>query len=418
MTSRPLPRSRASRAAALAATAGLALALTACGSSETFTPAGGTSSAPAAGVTLGTDETGGVTIDGGTTDGGTATDGAGGDAVTMPEFPTPRVPDLTSMTGKAATVQKAIVKDVDLPPGVEVTGARCAADGSIVNRSGVTVGGGDDGSQVVSRAGVSQVGANGSGQVSSGDAVYQVDADGSGQVTTKAGVLQVESDGSGQFTFGGTVYQVDADGSGQYSNETEVYQVEANGSGTWTTDDYGVISNEGNGSGQWTGPEGVVIVNGDGTGTLNGLPISVAPMPKFALLGKLPRLNKLKPLGKPCGTLIRISAGVLFDFDKDAVRPEAKQVLTAVAKALGKQTVDIQVNGHTDAKGSDAYNQDLSERRADAVVTFLKDAGLKAPLEAQGFGETQPVAPNTLKGKDNPVGRQLNRRVEIVIPNS
>jgi OOP family OmpA-OmpF porin len=412
-------RSRTTRAAALAAGAGLALALTACGSSQTFSPAGEASSAPAGGVTIGAGGSGGVTIDGATVDpGATVTDGAGGDAVALPEFPAPRVPDLTSMTGKAATVQKAVAKEVQLPPGVEVTGARCAADGSIVNRSGVTVGGGDDGSQVVSRAGVSQVNGNGSGQVSTGDTVYQVNSDGSGQVSTGAGVLQVNSDRSGQFTFGDTVYQVNSDGSGQVTTATEVYQVEADGSGSWTSDDIGVVNNNGDGSGSWIGPKGVLEVTGDGTGTLDGAPVQIAAMPKFALLGKLPRLNKLKPLGKPCGTLIRISAGVLFDFDKDAVRPEAKDVLTAVAKALGKQTVDIQVNGHTDAKGSDAYNQDLSERRATAVVTFLEEAGLKAPLEAQGFGETQPVAPNTLKGKDNPAGRQLNRRVEIVIPNS
>ena len=90
---------------------------------------------------------GGVTVGAGTG----VTDGAGEDAVALPEFPAPRVPDLTSMTGRAATVQKAVAEEVQLPPGVEVTGARCAADGSIVNRSGVTVGSGDDGSQVVSR---------------------------------------------------------------------------------------------------------------------------------------------------------------------------------------------------------------------------------------------------------------------------
>jgi OOP family OmpA-OmpF porin len=264
------------------------------------------------------------------------------------------------------------------------------------------------------------VGADGGGQVSSGGTVYQVEADGSGQVSSPAGVLQVDSDGGGQFTFGDLTYQVDSDQGGQYSTATDTYQVSADGSGTWTSDEFGVVSNNGDGSGQWTGEVGVVEVKGDGTGTLNGIePIKVAPMPKFALLGKLPKLSKLKPLGRPCGTLIRISAGVLFDFDSDTVRPEAKQVLAAVAKALRGKGSRIEVNGHTDAKGSDDYNLDLSQRRAGAVVAVLEADGLSTPMTAEGFGESQPVAPNTTKGgADNPVGRQLNRRVEIVIPNS
>jgi len=177
-----------------------------------------------------------------------------------------------------------------------------------------------------------------------------------------------------------------------------------------------VITNAGDGSGTWVGSEGPVTVAGDGTGTKTGMPIKVAPMAKFALLGKLPKLNKLKPVGKACGTLIRLSAGVLFDFDKDTLRPSAVPLLAAVAKALKGSSKAIQVNGHTDSKGADAYNLDLSERRAATVAKALQGDGLTAPLTIHGFGETQPVAPNTLKGADNPVGRQLNRRVELVIP--
>ena len=433
MNEHALPRS--TRVLAVAVTAGLALSLTACsGSSVTFSP-GASGTGPVvsgAAGSVGTDgasgAAGSVGTDGATGDAGSvgtdeAVKGAPGvhdGTAVLPEFPAPRVPDLSSMTGAAAKVSKTISRSVQLPPGVEVTGARCAADGSVVNRSGATIGAGDDGSQVVSRGGVAQVGAGGGGQVTGGGTTYQVEADGSGQVTTPAGVLQVEADGSGQFTLGGLTFQVDSDGGGQYSTEDETYQVEADGSGMWTSDEYGVVVNHGDGSGSWTGPAGMVQVNGDGTGTLDAVEqIKVAPMPKFAPLGKLPKLNKLRPVGKPCGTLIRLSAGLLFDFDSDQVRPEAKKVLAAVAKAIGGRSVTIQVNGHTDAKGSDTYNLDLSERRAGAVVTVLKADGLTAPLEAQGFGETQPVAPNTLKGgADNPVGRQLNRRVEIVVPSS
>ena len=76
-----------------------------------------------------------------------------------------------------------------------------------------------------------------------------------------------------------------------------------------------------------------------------------------------------------------------------------------------------EVEGHTDAKGDDAYNQRLSDRRADSVRQWLARQRLGSlKFSAKGFGETQPVAPNTKPdGADDPDGRQKNRRVEIVI---
>lgn len=73
---------------------------------------------------------------------------------------------------------------------------------------------------------------------------------------------------------------------------------------------------------------------------------------------------------------------------------------------------------HTDGKGSDAYNQKLSERRADSVRQWLgqKEGLAQVKMTTQGFGAARPVAPNTNKdGSDNPEGRQKNRRVEIVL---
>ncbi len=397
----------------------LPLALAACGAEEKTVSVG---EVAASGATVDGDgvKAGGVTVDenGVTVDGQTtaaASPGAAGGAISLPEFPVPRVPDVGAMTKGSAAVQKKIAAAGDLPVGLEVTGARCNAKGVVVNRTGVAVSDADDGSQVVTGGGTSQVDPNGSGQVVGSDGVWQVDEDGSGQVTMAGATLQVDADGSGQYTDGRMTYQVDADGTGQYTIGDETYQVSKDGSGQWTFGG-GSVQNGGDGTGTWTGPDGAVIVNGDGTGTLNGAPITIAAMPKFALLGKLPKLNKLAPIGKKCGTLIRIDASVLFDFDKATLRPEAGPVLKNVAKALAATTARIQVNGHTDSKGEDAYNQDLSERRAAAVVAALKADGLKAPMTPQGFGETQPVAPNAKGGKDNPGGRQLNRRVELVIP--
>jgi outer membrane protein OmpA-like peptidoglycan-associated protein len=116
---------------------------------------------------------------------------------------------------------------------------------------------------------------------------------------------------------------------------------------------------------------------------------------------------------------IDLSADVLFDFDKADLKPAADADLGKVAEvARANPGTPIQVAGHTDAKGADAYNQRLSERRAEAVKAWLVERGdvESARIETRGYGETRPVAPNeTPGGADDPEGRQRNRRVEITI---
>jgi outer membrane protein OmpA-like peptidoglycan-associated protein len=124
---------------------------------------------------------------------------------------------------------------------------------------------------------------------------------------------------------------------------------------------------------------------------------------------------------KETATEIRIEmpADVLFDFDKAEVRPDAAQVLGQAAQLLRRHSGRrIVIEGHTDAKGNDQYNQQLSERRAQAVKKWLQEReGLKRMVfETRGWGSKRPVAPNTKPdGTDDPEGRQKNRRVEIVI---
>jgi OmpA-OmpF porin, OOP family len=79
--------------------------------------------------------------------------------------------------------------------------------------------------------------------------------------------------------------------------------------------------------------------------------------------------------------------------------------------------VEVEVRGHTDDVGGDEYNQQLSEDRAQAVVDALVTAGASpVQLTAVGFGASDPIAPNrTAAGDDDPEGRQLNRRVEVVL---
>ncbi len=116
--------------------------------------------------------------------------------------------------------------------------------------------------------------------------------------------------------------------------------------------------------------------------------------------------------------IIQLSADVLFDFDKADIKPEAEEQLHKVAliiKQKGKGIVVI--HGHTDAKGSEDYNQALSIRRARAVQLWLVDKGeTRARYKVIGHGETEPVAANSKPdGTDNPEGRAQNRRVEISV---
>jgi outer membrane protein OmpA-like peptidoglycan-associated protein len=110
---------------------------------------------------------------------------------------------------------------------------------------------------------------------------------------------------------------------------------------------------------------------------------------------------------------VDLPADVLFDFDKATIRPDAAQALGKLATVIrGFPSAQVLLEGHTDSMGNDAYNQSLSERRADAVKTWLvgKEALDAARFRTQGFGETKPVASN-----DTEQGRQKNRRVVAVI---
>ena len=137
--------------------------------------------------------------------------------------------------------------------------------------------------------------------------------------------------------------------------------------------------------------------------------------------GKAQDLNAaLKDLGaKTTQTEIRIelSSDVLFDFDKATLLPRAIPQLEKVATVLKSYpNASCSIEGHTDNKGLKDYNQKLSERRADSVKSWLVAHGVSNQMAIRGLGATMPVAPNALpNGRDNPEGRQKNRRVEIVV---
>jgi outer membrane protein OmpA-like peptidoglycan-associated protein len=113
--------------------------------------------------------------------------------------------------------------------------------------------------------------------------------------------------------------------------------------------------------------------------------------------------------------LITLDTDILFAFGSAELSDAAKSALREISKALASAKGEVKVVGHTDSIGSDAANQKLSEARAKAVAQQLTEGlgGSGPKIVASGKGESEPVAPNSKDGEDNPEGRAKNRRVEI-----
>lgn len=109
---------------------------------------------------------------------------------------------------------------------------------------------------------------------------------------------------------------------------------------------------------------------------------------------------------------LNMPSQVTFGVDSAAIQPAFRSTLNQVASTLVKyESSYVDVYGHTDSTGSDSYNQNLSERRANSVADYLSANGVQsARLATRGFGESQPIATNTTEE-----GRSANRRVEIRI---
>ena len=342
--------------------------------------------------------------------------------VEFPTIPQIVVPDIVGI-GPAQRSLEASMQDLINPiAGISVRPANCAADGALVNDAGIT-----------------SVDAQGNFLRNGDEGIFRINPDGSGTANYGGGIITVNADGSGTINGSGgegaddAVIRVEADGSGTYNGKHGIISLDGRGGGTWNGDN-GLITNNGDGSGSWNGPLGIVRIDRDGSGTWNGphglvvnngdgtgqvgtpaKAVAMAPIPRLAPAGKFPPLKKFAPPGAPCGFVVTLEDRVLFDFDRSEIRPDAAKVLDALAAALGKIPVrTLEVRGHTDAKGSEDYNQALSMRRASAVSAALRDRGAGGAT-AKGYGESQPVAPNELGGRDNPAGRQLNRRVEIFV---
>lgn len=338
------------------------------------------------------------------------------------EIPAVPVFSIPSIGVFAQNSDKAIIestKQLSTVPGISVSPAKCDGNGvvsgsTILSGSGAGVTSSDSGSVINSGAGA--------GVITEGPVSIVYGGEGSGTYTnSETGEnITVSSDGSGTYKSKTLSINVSSDGSGTYDNsETGVkINISSTGSGTYEDSKNNIkYNNNGNGGGTYTSSTLNIINNGDGTALVNGQSVKAEKLPPVAKVGKFPKVESLKPV-KSCGTVITLQDGVLFDFGKYDLRPEAKATLAKLATVLNQAKVPAaQINGHTDSIGDDAFNQDLSEKRASAVATQLKADGVTANLQTHGYGKTQPVADNTnADGSDNPAGRQANRRVEIYIP--
>jgi outer membrane protein OmpA-like peptidoglycan-associated protein len=112
------------------------------------------------------------------------------------------------------------------------------------------------------------------------------------------------------------------------------------------------------------------------------------------------------------GIVVTFDSGLLFAYDSDAIQGAARDNLTNLAESLKKYgDTEILIVGHTDATGSDAYNQDLSQRRALSAANYIVSQGVvNTRLRTTGRGELEPIDTN-----ETDAGRAQNRRVEIVI---
>ena len=126
----------------------------------------------------------------------------------------------------------------------------------------------------------------------------------------------------------------------------------------------------------------------------------------------LAQLNSILQTRDSARGLIVNMSDVLFDTGSYTLKPGAREKLAKVSGiVLAHPGLSLQIEGHTDSVGTDDFNQQLSERRADSVRDFLAEQGVSASsITARGFGKTQPVASN-----DTAEGRQRNRRVEIIV---
>lgn len=319
----------------------------------------------------------------------------------------PPLPSFTVPTDLLSDASRAVTEDLDVPPGlyegIAVLDARCSETGDVAAAdAGASVTGTasyDDGTSRITVAG------DGTGVYDTPDLHVAVLADGSGVYDDGQTRVSVAADGSGTYESEDVRYAVQPDGSGSYDDGTTRLWVDAAGGGGY---DDGQLRMS------WD-PAGGVFGDADDAQVAAVQAVLAEGLPRFP---PVPRIARVEPGGTVCGTVIRLDANVLFELDSAEIGPEGAasvQRVAALLVALGSPRALVE--GHTDHLGGEAYNLDLSQRRAEAVRALLVGADVPDDaLEVRGAGEAEPLQPGThADGSDDPAARQLNRRVEIVL---
>ncbi|MEQ6917562.1 OmpA family protein [Halomonas aquatica] len=166
-----------------------------------------------------------------------------------------------------------------------------------------------------------------------------------------------------------------------------------------------------------TDGDGVIDANDQCPGTPAGVAVDAVGCPLDSDGDGVPDYQDQCP-GTPAGAVVNalgceedlVLRDVNFEFDSATLTMGAENILDGVAeKLLANKNVRVRIEGHTDSMGSDAYNQQLSQERADSVATYLAGEGVSADrMRTIGYGESQPVASN-----ETDAGRAQNRRVEL-----
>ena len=339
-----------------------------------------------------------------------------GEIPPVPAFAVPPI-DVFASNADKAVIQTAS-SSLSSVPGVTVSPAKCDGNALV---SGSTVLGGDGSGVTTNSSGTVVNGDDGSGVITQGPISIVYGGDGTGVYTNAdTGLsINVNEDGSGVYSTPTLSINLDGMGGGNYTDSSKTISIINNGdgSGNYSTATVSIINN-GDGSGSYSDSTMTIRNNGDGTAVVNGTTVTDAPkVDKVSKLGKFPPITSLQPV-ESCGTLSTLEDGGLFDFGKSDIRPDAAQTLKSLAGVLNNAKVPAaHIYGHTDSVSDEAFNQQLSEARANAVKNDLAKNGVTATMDATGYGESKPVAPNeNADGSDNPAGRALNRRVEIFIP--
>ena len=323
----------------------------------------------------------------------------------IPEVPVVVLPPLGINENADAKIKMDATKSLSSVPGITVTPVKVENDQIIRGTTSV------------------QVGENGSGQYidSEKGITIQRETDGSGQYldSNKGITLQVEADGSGNYSDDryGIHLMVDADGTGLYTKSETNLSISVDTQYVIYRDQNMDIEVNSDGSGSYKNKKTGLGIENDGKGkaviTFKGKEKEVDAKP-LVFSYKLPLLSAVPavPAIEANSIMITLDSGVLFDVDKYNIRPDAEETLNNLAKILIEANItDFEIDGHTDSDADDAHNQTLSENRANSVKSYLQSAGVTANITTNGYGESRPVATN-----ETAEGKQLNRRVEIIIP--